>query len=88
MKELIEMAEQDKNGILLDEAYEMYHSPAVSGLQYVKVGRGLHHSPAVSGLQYVKVGRGLRNHSPAVLSGLLLLYVKSVNPIVQFFLLV
>jgi len=36
LKELIEMAEQDKNGILLDEAYEMYHSPAVSGLQYVK----------------------------------------------------
>merc|ERR1711974_340133 len=29
-------AEEEKNGILLDEAYEMYHSPAVSGIQYVK----------------------------------------------------
>lgn len=36
LEELIRMAEQDKNGILLDEAYEMYHSPAVSGIQYVK----------------------------------------------------
>jgi len=30
------MAEQDKCGILLDEAYEMFHSPAVSAMQYVK----------------------------------------------------
>jgi len=36
LKELMEMAEQPKNGILLDEAYEMYHSPAVSAIQYVK----------------------------------------------------
>ena len=36
LKELIEMAEETQNGILLDEAYEMYHSPSVSGLQYVK----------------------------------------------------
>ncbi|MDF1662455.1 MAG: pyridoxal phosphate-dependent aminotransferase [Planctomycetota bacterium] len=36
LKDLMELAEQSKNGILLDEAYEMFHSPAVSGLQYVK----------------------------------------------------
>lgn len=36
LRELMEMAEQSKNGLLLDEAYEMFHSPAVSGLQYVK----------------------------------------------------
>lgn len=36
LKELIEMAEQPKCGILLDEAYEMFHSPSVSGIQYVK----------------------------------------------------
>lgn len=36
LKELIQMAEQPKCGILLDEAYEMFHSPAVSGIQYVK----------------------------------------------------
>ena len=30
------MAEQTKNGILLDEAYEWFHTGAVSGLQYVK----------------------------------------------------
>merc|ERR1712146_261379 len=29
-------AEEEKNGILLDEAYEWYHSPAVSAIQYVK----------------------------------------------------
>ena len=29
------MAEQSNNGILLDEAYEMFHSPAVSGRKYV-----------------------------------------------------
>jgi len=36
LEELIAMAEQPKNGILLDEAYEMFHSPSVSGIQYVK----------------------------------------------------
>ena len=36
LKELIEMAEKNKNGILLDEAYEFFHSPAVSGIKYVK----------------------------------------------------
>lgn len=36
LEELIGMAEQEKNGILLDEAYEWYHSPAVSGIQFVK----------------------------------------------------
>jgi len=35
LKELMQMAEQSQNGILLDEAYEMFHSPSVSGLQYV-----------------------------------------------------
>lgn len=36
LKQLMELAEQPKNGILLDEAYEMFHDPNVSGLQYVK----------------------------------------------------
>merc|ERR1712226_381083 len=36
LEELIRMAEETKNGILLDEAYEMFHSPNVSGIQYVK----------------------------------------------------
>lgn len=37
LKELIEMAEQKKNGILLDEAYEFYHeSGGVSGIEFVK----------------------------------------------------
>lgn len=36
LEELIGMAEQAKCGILLDEAYEMFHSPSVSGIQYVK----------------------------------------------------
>ncbi len=36
LKELVAMAEQPRNGMLLDEAYEMYHSPSVSGLQYVR----------------------------------------------------
>ena len=37
LRELMEMAEQSKNGILLDEAYEMFHeSGGVSGLKYVK----------------------------------------------------
>ena len=33
---LIKMAEQPGNGILLDEAYEMFHSPSVSGIEYVQ----------------------------------------------------
>ena len=36
LRELIEMAEQPGNGILLDEAYEMFHSPSVSGIEYVQ----------------------------------------------------
>jgi len=36
LEELIRMAEEPKSGIMLDEAYEWYHSPAISGLQYVK----------------------------------------------------
>jgi len=37
LEELIAMAEQPKNGILLDEAYEFYHpSKGVSGIRYVK----------------------------------------------------
>ena len=35
LRELIEMAEQPGNGILLDEAYEMFHSPSVSGIEFV-----------------------------------------------------
>ena len=37
LEELIAMAEQPGNGILLDEAYEMFHhSQGVSGIRYVK----------------------------------------------------
>merc|ERR1712139_122815 len=36
LEELVRMAEEPKNGILLDEAYEMFHSPSVSAIQYVK----------------------------------------------------
>jgi len=36
LEEFIQMAESEKNGILLDEAYEMFHSPNVSGIQYIK----------------------------------------------------
>ena len=36
LEELMVMAEQPKNGILLDEAYEWFHTGAVSGIQYVK----------------------------------------------------
>ena len=36
LRELIQMAEQPGNGILLDEAYEMFHSPSVSGIEYVQ----------------------------------------------------
>ena len=36
LEELMALAEQPKNGILLDEAYEMFHeSKGVSGIQYV-----------------------------------------------------
>jgi len=35
LRELIEMAEQPGNGILLDEAYEMFHSPSDSGIEFV-----------------------------------------------------
>jgi aspartate/methionine/tyrosine aminotransferase len=35
LRELIQLAEQSGNGILLDEAYEMFHSPSVSGIQFV-----------------------------------------------------
>ena len=35
LKELVALAEGPGNGILLDEAYEMFHSPSVSGIQYV-----------------------------------------------------
>ena len=34
--DLIRLAEGPKNGILLDEAYEMFHSPSVSGIQFVE----------------------------------------------------
>ena len=36
LRDLIRLAEGPKNGILLDEAYEMFHSPSVSGLQYIE----------------------------------------------------
>jgi len=36
LKELIQMAERPGNGILLDEAYEMFHSPSVSGIEFVE----------------------------------------------------
>jgi len=36
LRELIQLAEQPGNGILLDEAYEMFHSPSVSGIQFVE----------------------------------------------------
>jgi len=36
LEELVGMAEQPKNGMLFDEAYEMFHSPAVSAMQYIK----------------------------------------------------
>jgi len=36
LQELLSMAEQPGNGILLDEAYEMFHSPSVSGIEYVE----------------------------------------------------
>ena len=36
LRELIKLAEEPNNGILLDEAYEMFHSPSVSGIEFVK----------------------------------------------------
>ena len=36
LRELIKIAEEPNNGILLDEAYEMFHSPSVSGIEFVK----------------------------------------------------
>ncbi len=36
LRDLIRLAEQPGNGILLDEAYEMFHSPSVSGIQFVE----------------------------------------------------
>merc|ERR1712113_86472 len=36
LEELVRMAEEPKNGMLFDEAYEMFHSPAVSAIQYIK----------------------------------------------------
>ncbi len=36
LRELIEMAEKPGNGILLDEAYEMFHTPSVSGIEFVQ----------------------------------------------------
>ena len=35
LKELIEIAEMEGNGLLLDEAYEMFHSPSVSGIEFI-----------------------------------------------------
>lgn len=36
LEELMAMAEESKNGILLDEAYEWFHETSVSGMQFVK----------------------------------------------------
>ena len=37
LEELMALAEQDKNGIILDEAYEWFHTQGnVSGMKYVK----------------------------------------------------
>ena len=36
LRDLIRLAEGPKNGILLDEAYEMFHSPSVSGIRFVE----------------------------------------------------
>lgn len=35
LKELIRKSEESKNGILFDEAYEFFHTPPISSLQYV-----------------------------------------------------
>ena len=36
LEHLIQLAERPNNGILLDEAYEMFHTPSVSGIQFVQ----------------------------------------------------
>ena len=36
LKELIRKSEESDNGILFDEAYEFFHTPPISSLQYVK----------------------------------------------------
>jgi len=36
LKELIKKSEESDNGILFDEAYEFFHTPPISSLQYVK----------------------------------------------------
>jgi len=36
LEHLIQLAELPNNGILLDEAYEMFHTPSVSGIQFVQ----------------------------------------------------
>ena len=36
LRDLIETAEKPGNGLLLDEAYEMFHSPSVSGIEFIK----------------------------------------------------
>lgn len=36
LEDFMKLAEQTQSGCLLDEAYEMYHDPQVSGIQYVK----------------------------------------------------
>jgi len=35
LKELIEKSEETKNGIIFDEAYELFHTPPVSAMQYI-----------------------------------------------------
>lgn len=35
LQDLMEIAQLEGNGILLDEAYEMFHSPSVSGIEFV-----------------------------------------------------
>ena len=36
LKELIRKSEESDNGVLFDEAYEFFHTPPISSLQYVK----------------------------------------------------
>ena len=33
---IVYCAEEDKSGILMDEAYEMFHSPSVSAIEFIK----------------------------------------------------
>ncbi len=35
LKELVERSSYDVNGLLIDEAYELFHSPPVSAMQYI-----------------------------------------------------